>query len=421
MSHANTDLVLTRTPDEGAEHAEYDSDADSSESDFKEVEKPKSRRPADNAFRQQRLKAYNPVFTAKTVIPLLVCIAVVFAPLGAGMWYASHVVKDLSIDYSQCERLANRDYFTPIPQQYLDFNFNLKNTSKPPQALWRLDEDPLQPFEDERRVCTVQFVVPDDMKGPVYFFYRLHNFYANHRRYAKSFSEDQIEGKAASIHTIKDTTGQNCEPLLTDPATGKAYYPCGLIANSLFNDTFSNTLTAVNATEKDYQMTTNGIAWHTDKNRFKKTKYLHTDIVPPRNWYKMFPEGYNETNVPDVSKWFEFQNWMHTAGLPTFNKLAQRNDKDTLHKGTYQVSVGLHFPVLPYNGKKYIYILQRLVIGGKNTFLGISWMVGGGVCLLVAVSLLIINLIKPRKTGDVNLLSWNRALFKQDEIEAEGK
>lgn len=423
----NSNLRSRENNDYSAQHQEegqgadgYDSDADSSADEAYELPKEKSRKPSDNAFRQQSLKAYNPVFTAKTVIPIFVVIAVVFAPLGAAMWYASHRIKDLAIDYSQCENLASTEYFQAIPQEYLDFNFPTQNSSYTPTASWKLSQDNSQPFEDERNVCIIQFEIPDDMKGPIYFFYRLKNFYANHRRYAKSFSEDQIEGKRASISDIKDTVGQNCQPLLTDPATGKAYYPCGLIANSLFNDTYTTTLTLVNSSSSnDYEMTTKGIAWKSDKNRFKKTKYNHTEIVPPPYWYKMFPDGYNSTNVPDILTWYEFQNWMHTSGLPTFNKLAQRNDDDTLAAGTYQVSIGLHFPVLPYHGHKYIYISQRSVIGGKNIFLGVSWMAGGGLCLLVAISLLVVNLIKPRKTGDVNLLSWNKELFKQDEKASE--
>ena len=54
----------------------------------------------------KRLKAINPVLTAKTVIPLLVAIAIVFVPLGAAMWYASHKIEDITIDYSHAKILA---------------------------------------------------------------------------------------------------------------------------------------------------------------------------------------------------------------------------------------------------------------------------------------------------------------------------
>ncbi|KAK6458030.1 putative brefeldin-a sensitivity protein [Scheffersomyces xylosifermentans] len=393
--------------------SDYESDSVSDDESLGKDTKEKSRKPGDNAFRQQRLRAYNPVFTAKTVIPILIAIAIVFVPLGAAMWYGSDRVQDISIDYSQCENLASSDHWSEIPDNFTNFNFRTKTEDIQNKPVWKLATDESQPFEDERKVCRVQFEIPNKLTAPIYLFYRLHNFHANHRRFVKSFSEDQLEGKPASLDTIRNAVGENCSPL--SDVDGKRIYPCGLIANSLFNDTYTSTLSGVNGSEHDFVMTEKGIAWSTDKNRFKKTRYNYTEIIPPPNWYKQFPNGYNETNVPDISTWYQFQNWMHTSALPTFNKLALRNDHDALQPGIYEISIGLHFPVLPYNGKKFIYITQRSVIGGKNYFLGIAWMVGGGVCFILGLALLIINFIKPRKTGDVNLLSWNKEKIANDE------
>ncbi|CAH6720445.1 alkylphosphocholine resistance protein Lem3p [[Candida] jaroonii] len=387
----------------------YSSDSD--EDDVIEQPPTKSNKPGNNAFRQQRLKAYNPVFTAKMVVPLLLVIALIFIPLGAAMWLASHRIEDFAIDYSHCELLANRNTFTEIPDEYLQYNLKNKNWAKPQ---WKLATDEDQDFEDERNVCQIQFNLAEGLKAPIYLFYRLEKFHANHRRYVISFSEEQIIGHAASEDTVKHTSGQNCQPMSTND-DGKIIYPCGLIANSLFNDTFSHTLTGVNGTSDDYKMTNKGIAWKSDANRFKKTEYSPDEVVPPPNWYKKYPKGYTEDNMPNVETWEEFQNWMHPAGLPTFNKLALRNDDDELPAGTYQIEVGLHFPVLPFKGGKYIYISQRSVMGGKNYFLGYSWIAGGGCCFILAIALLIVNVIKPRKTGDVNLLSWNRESFKANE------
>ncbi|CUM62675.1 uncharacterized protein PRCAT00000229001 [Priceomyces carsonii] len=397
------------------EGSNYDSDYESEVSSDEPLEEKKtSHRPGDNAFRQQRLRAFNPVMTAKTVIPILMAIAIIFVPLGAAMWYAAHRIQDVTIDYTQCEKMASKLYWSEIPTEYVTYNYRTKDHLIKQKAQWKLETDESQQFEDERNVCKIQFPVANKLSSPIYFFYRLNKFYANHRRFVKSFSEEQIIGNAASENTIKNTPGQNCEPLSVN-SEGKKYYPCGLIANSLFNDTFTTTLQGVNGTSHDYKLTENGIAWKADKNRFKKTKYHYSDITPPPNWYKRFPDGYNESNVPDISTWYQFQNWMHPSGLPRFNKLALRNDHDDLEEGVYEITIGLHFPVLPFNGNKYVYISQRSVIGGKNFFLGISWIVGGGICFLLGLLLLIVNTIKSRKTGDINLLSWNREEFAKDE------
>ncbi|KAG5417640.1 LEM3 [Candida metapsilosis] len=416
---ANGSADYSRQPNgDGVQDDDYDSGSSSEDEPLDTDKKEKTRRPSDHPFRQQRLRAYNPVLTAKTVIPLLIAIAIVFVPLGAAMWYASHKIQDITIEYTQCERLALQNVFTPIPDNYTDYNFKKEYAEYKPNFAWRIVTDDTQKYEEDKKVCQIQFQVLDEIKGPLYLYYRLHKFYANHRRFVKSFSEDQLNGKPASLNTIKNTVGQNCEPL--SERDGKRIYPCGLIANSLFNDTYSTAFEAVNGTspEKTVYLTANGTNWSTDKNRYKKTQYSYKDIVPPPNWYKMFPDGYNETNVPDISTWPQFQNWMRPSALATFNKLALRNDTASLQNGTYQINVGLHFPVLPYKGGKYIYISQRSVIGGKNDFLGIAWMVGGGICFILGLTLLVINFIKPRKTGDVNLLSWNQEAIKRDEHDA---
>lgn len=387
-----------------------DSDLDSEE-EHREV---KSNRPPENNFSQQRLAAVNPVFSARTVIPILFALGIFLVPLGCGMWYASETVKDIEIQYTLCEFEANLDYWTPIPDKYV--TYNLKNNTAIPQAMWRLAKNSSYQWAEEQTVCQVQFTLNEDLKGPLRFFYRLRNFFQNHRRYAKSFSEGQITGKPASVNEVKNAAGINCEPLATDE-NGKIIYPCGLIANSLFNDTFSATFKAVNGTQKDYQMTNQGISWETNKNRYKKTNYNYADIVPPPNWIKRFPEGYNATNVPDILTWGEFQNWMFTSAFPDFRKLALQNTEETMPAGTYQIDIGLHFPVVPYDGKKYILLSQSKLIGGRNGFLGYLWIATGVICLLLGIFVLINNAIRPRKSGDVNLLSWNREINEKSKPE----
>lgn len=400
--------------EDGANDLNYESgsDAESDLDDTVPEKKEKSKRPPENNFSQQRLKAVNPVFTARSVIPLLLLLGVFLVPLGAAMWLASNRIEDILIEYTHCETTASRNHWTPIPQEYLQYH--LKDNATIGNAQWMLATDESQAYEDEKNVCRIQFEIPHRIKGPLYLFYRLKNFHQNHRRYVKSFSEDQLNGKAASVADIKDTVGLNCEPLSLDE-NGKRIYPCGLIANSLFNDTFSSTLEAVNGTSTSYAMTNDGIAWSTNKNRYQKTQYSHEDIVPPPNWAKKFPNGYNATNVPDILTWAEFQNWMYTSAFADFHKLALKNDNDAIEQGTYEISVGLHFPVLPYDGHKYIFLSQRSALGGKNFFLGYVWIVSGGVCILLGLALLVVNVLLPRRAGDVNLLSWNREAIARDE------
>lgn len=54
------------------------------------------------------------------------------------------------------------------------------------------------------------------------------------------------------------------------------------------------------------------------------------------------------------------------------------------------------FPVTDYGGTKSIIISTRTVMGGKNPFLGIAYIVVGGICVLLGAIFTVAHLIKPR-------------------------
>jgi hypothetical protein len=104
-----------------------------------------------------------------------------------------------------------------------------------------------------------------------------------------------------------------------------------------------------------YVFSSTGIAWPGEAKKYTASPigpdgYQNlSSIVPPPNWQLRFPDNYTEKNPPpDLSVDEHFQNWMRTAGLPTFTKLYGRNDTDTMQQGTYRVIIGLSefsFPV----------------------------------------------------------------------------
>ena len=87
-------------------------------------------------------------------------------------------------------------------------------------------------------------------------------------------------------------------------------------------------------------MSRKGIAWASDLQLYKQTAYNNTDVVPPPNWQKRFPNGYDSQHgIPNLSEYEEFAVWMRTAGLPTFSKLARRNDDTVMRAGTYTIRI----------------------------------------------------------------------------------
>ncbi|CCH44324.1 Cell division control protein [Wickerhamomyces ciferrii] len=259
---------------------------------------------------------------------------------------------------------------------------------------WRLVEN------DDTTTCQIKFSIPHEIKAPVYLYYKLTKFYQNHREYVESYDLQQLKGEAVSA----DDLDSDCGPLKTN-SDGKPYYPCGLIANSMFNDTFDSPYKSDDETSI-YNMTDKAISWSSDRSRYQKTKYKASEIVPPPNWAKKYPDGYTDDNLPDLSQWESLQVWMRTAGLPSFMKLARRNDKETLEKGEYIMNIGLNFPVSIFGGTKSMVITSSSIIGGRNLSLGIAYLVVAAISVFFGIVFLVKYIIQPRKLGDHSYLTF---------------
>ena len=106
-------------------------------------------------------------------------------------------------------------------------------------------------------------------------------------------------------------------------------------------DTFSNltTVSTDGGQNSTYVWSEKGIAWPGEARKYaEKPGYDVSQMVPPPNWRERFPDNYTNENIPNLHEDEHFQNWMRTAGLPTFTKLWGRNDDTALAPGQYQIT-----------------------------------------------------------------------------------
>ena len=265
-------------------------------------------------------------------------------------------VQEIILDYSHCwDQAPEYPATSPMPSNLVTMNFkkNSSNTDKPDAPTWsrrtitatyqNATTGVVHATVENTTQCVLTFPIPNNMDPPVLFYYRLTNFYQNHRRYAKSFDNNQLSGKAVSAGTIHSS---DCTPLTTVTVNGTEipYYPCGLAANSMFNDTFYNpvllNVAGSQAANQTYVMQNNsGISWASDKQLYGPSQYNWADVAVPPNWVLRYPNNYSDNYHPDLENDEPFQVWMRLAGLPTFSKLAQRNDSTTMTAGTYSVNI----------------------------------------------------------------------------------
>lgn len=183
---------------------------------------------SDTAFRQQRLPAWNPILAPKNVLPGLLLIGLLFAGLGIGFAISSARLFEVELEYTQCVTSAGND-FSDAPAGLMEgdaSNYQWKRLTT----------------NGGQSQCIISFTITRDVdisidgSSPLFLYYKLSNFYQNHRLYVKSVSLGQLQGQAI---TDQSTLSSQCDPL-TGPADqpSKVYFPCGLIANSQFNGNY---------------------------------------------------------------------------------------------------------------------------------------------------------------------------------------
>ncbi|CAN8075197.1 unnamed protein product [Agarophyton chilense] len=286
-------------------------------------------------FRQQELWAWRPVWTPRVVFIMYFIVAAVFLPLGAIMFIQSSRMESTSRF-----RYDNRGECNIGP-----------NSTKEVEG-----------------TCTVGFNITREVKAPAYFYYGLVNFYQNARTYVTSRSDEQLRG------ANNPDTG-TCEPLEKAPGSNEVLVPCGLVADSQFNDTFKMCFDP--NCEREVQWDSSGIAWEVDR----ESRFLGNN------------ESYSDEQNERIRS-EDFMVWMRLAAYRNWKKL-HRIIRTDLEPGTYFVQINSRFPVSSFEGEKFFFISETTWFGGPNRAISIAYIAVGGVALVLAIAILLRSRITP--------------------------
>ncbi len=132
--------------------------------------------------------------------------------------------------------------------------------------------------------------------------------------------------------------------------------------------------------------------------------YYYPDSDSVKYLYQIYPDQISPIDgVTDE----HFIVWMRTAGLPTFRKLYGKIDSDLKKGDELEFNIKAYFDVNGFEGTKSIVISTVGQFGGKNPYLGVSYIVVGSISLFLGAVFLLKFILNPREQGDVSKLHWN--------------
>ena len=367
------------------------------------------------------------------------------------IFYSAHFtgVQEIEVDYTTCSQMATNapadEAGTSCAALLGNYTDGYIDHSKP----------------DVRCQCEKTFQISGFSSKATYLYYALDGYYQNHRRYVDSRSDPQLRMKEEGAAT------EECDPIENNDT--RYYAPCGLIANSLFNDTLElykctdPTKSAAACDADEWEMVPldgTDITWKSDRdvkfNNFNADnanfseptgaydlcdmpQFSDERSLKPPNWpHKICEIGKSYGNasqsfpLPECTPFDDAQPdctynpwspkyksngngyqhedlivWMRTAALPSFRKLYRKAGTEVAD-GAYKVKIGYNYPVVAFDGKKKFVLSTTSAIGGKNGFLGVAYLAVGVVSLVsAAVFLAIMMCGSSRADPDLNNMKWD--------------
>ncbi|XP_006836332.2 putative ALA-interacting subunit 2 [Amborella trichopoda] len=313
-------------------------------------------------FTQQNLPACKPVLTPGWVITMFLSVGFICIPIGVAALLASQSVVEIVDRYdTEC-----------IPEVFRD------------NKVAYIKDDSIS------KNCTRILKVPSYMKAPIYVYYQLDSFYQNHRRYVKSRSDRQL------LYGLKYTDTASCKP--EETGNGLPIVPCGLVAWSLFNDTYNFVHESV-----ELKVNRKNIAWKSDReHKFGKDVY-------PFNFQNgsLIGGAKLDPQIP-LSEQEDLMVWMRTAALPSFRKLYGVIEIDLDADEILTVFLSNNYNTYSFGGKKRLVLSTKSWLGGKNNFLAVACLAVGSSCIFMALLFVLLHVRNPRTFGDPTYLTLDR-------------
>lgn len=297
-------------------------------------------KPENTPFKQQQLPAFQPIYTAKSSALVFLIAGILFYAFGFPIYVVTSNVIEVSKQY---------DNICEINKQ-----------------------------------CTLTIKIDEKIPEPVFLYYELKNFYQNHRLFVRSKSYSQLRNAkkiipkelefcAPALYN-KDFSGYYNESKAKELDPDDVAWPCGMIARSVFNDTYNI---------EGYEIDEDDIVYSNDK--------------------KMWVNENIDKQWRDIDH--HLIVWMKISPYSNFRKLWGVINKD-VEKGELKVVVDNKYDVEGWDGEKWIVLSNASAFGGKNPNLGIILIAAGTVALLFALIFTVTGIVYKHSLENEDPKTW---------------
>ncbi|XP_073948300.1 cell cycle control protein 50A-like isoform X1 [Choristoneura fumiferana] len=284
------------------------------------------------------------------ILPFILIAGLVLVPVGIGFLCAVNTTDTVKEELEYFQNCRDEDY-----------NYPCNNI----------------PADQSKCSCTVQFNLTQDITGDITVYYELVTFDQTDSSYANSRDNDQLSGHPSAVPST------NCGDFRYDQ--DKPIFPCGKIADTMFNDSFTK-LSLQSDPEKPLtiNITYDGLLTEDTITYHNPPADVWANFTKPRSWLvktgNVWEIGPKSIGVENPA----FRAWMNTN---LKRKPVWKVADNILPTGPYKLFIDIFYPAQAYNGSR------KFIIEGVYPISRLSYVIIGSLALIVGIIALVFSLV----------------------------
>ncbi|KAJ0400299.1 hypothetical protein ATCC90586_004256 [Pythium insidiosum] len=401
-------------------------------------------RPDNSRWTQQRFRVWEPMLTLNWSIAICFVVAASCTAIGIAMVLESSTLTTYRVVYDDGGRSHMEAKAVQPDGTVQDLDKCLLDS--PGQA---------NSFHADH-TCLITITLREPIAGPAYVFYELSDLHQHHRRFVSSMDRTQFTDEwrpgvlLTTCDPMAETESEACDIGFCSAASKQRrdYFPCGIVANTMFNDIFwlhdgmlpsGERLTRRDLVSRGVARTyaahnTKNPTWDLPLDKFlpvwRNPNFSRIIPPPPSAGVDLSPSiaaDYTNSTAwvhdpldPDHGVGTGVENehwrvWVETAAIEPFRKPYGRIQRDLPAGTTLTFAVQSNYFVRSFKGRKALVVGELSWFGSENYAMGIFFL---GVAVIFFTATLLFGVrrcVSPRRLGDASVLAWKHELYGKQE------